>query len=147
MSLCLSLNALPSLFAFASSLFWFWVQKSTACSALSSLVYWMDTATLQSLHCGLLLNESDMKRGCGALYCEDQLLVICKESYPSDHVGFHDSQHGCEMILYCRKIPWMYPTLVNMWPNIRCCKVLICTFTLLGFEASVGFAEHFWHIN
>lgn len=56
----------------------------------------MGTATLQSLHCGLPINESDMKRGCGALYCEDQLLVLCKESYPSDHVGFHDSQYGCE---------------------------------------------------
>lgn len=68
----------------------------TACSALSYLVYWMDAATLQSLHYGLPLNESDMKRGCGALYCEDQLLVLCKESYLSDHIGFHDCQHGCE---------------------------------------------------
>lgn len=35
-----------------------------------------------------------MKRGCEALYYEDQLLVLCEESYPSDHIGFHDPQYG-----------------------------------------------------
>lgn len=47
-------------------------------SALSSLVLeWAEP--LYRAHRGPALNESDMKRGCGALYCEDQLLVLREE--------------------------------------------------------------------
>lgn len=157
LSLSLSLNALPSLFPFASPLFWLWVQSNATWSALSSLVHWMGAATLQSLHCGLPINESDMKRGCGALYCEDQLLVLCKERYPSDHVGFHDSQYGCEIILYLSFIVWRSHKCVPCcWHHLTKYQVLLSFdmkvyfVTLRGmcslFQNLILCAEHLWHI-
>lgn len=119
LSLCLCCSSCPS-YSLSHSLFLIPIfpLAPQASSALSSLVPWMDAATLQSSRCGLPLNESDMKRVCEALYCEHQLLAVLRGTPP----------------VWSARLSWssQWPSFIlTMWQTF-CCPGLVCV-NVIGF--------------